>query len=147
MQLTNQSLRPTAFGIHKSLGLSTGLFCSVAGHASRRTHLVYTRKNVELLSEIAGNFQEAVTGVPAERPRMDLIEVVHRLTGKRELRRVKDFLPLVVDNEQVGVFPLSGLLVDEIAEGNANLTVIDEEDKFGVIYVEDDSDDDEEDED
>ena len=56
-QLANHSLRPTAFQIHKSLGLSTGLIMSMAGHASARTQTVYIRKSVDLLSGASSNMQ------------------------------------------------------------------------------------------
>ena len=56
LQQQNQALRPTAFGIHKLLGLDTSYFMSMAGHCSERTHTLYVRGQVELLESVNGNF-------------------------------------------------------------------------------------------
>ena len=56
-QLPNHALRPTAFCIHKSLGLSTEPFMSLAAHASARTHTTYDRKSIDLLTKVASNMQ------------------------------------------------------------------------------------------
>jgi len=114
-QQCNQALLPTAFGIHKLLGLDTSYFMSMAGHVSGRTHTLYVRNQVELLEGVTGNFLEFTTGVEAVRPVNDTVEIYDTVTQRTEVRRVKDFLPLVQANgKQTSIFPLSGIDYEEL---------------------------------
>jgi len=128
LQYQNQSLRPTAFGFHRKLGLSTGQFMALAGHASRRTHIIYTRRNIELKGEAAGNFQEYMSDVAVERPNLEMVELEDRVTGRTEIRQVPDFLPLVVNGKQEGLFPISGMTAREIKRHLPLLEIVDEDD-------------------
>ena len=136
LQFQNQALRPTAFGIHKALGLSTGLFQASAGHASERTHIIYCRKNIELLAQAAGNFQEAITGQKVQQPDFELVELEDVVTGRRELRKIKDFLPLVKNGRQEGLFPLSGMFLADLAAELPHVEIVDNDDT-PVLYEDD----------
>ena len=58
---------------------------------------------------------------------MELVEIECGITGRVELRRVKDFLPLVQDGRQVGLFPMSGLSLEEICKELPHITVVDDD--------------------
>ena len=51
----------------------------------------------------------------AVRPSNDTVEIFDHVTHRTEVRRVKDFLPLVTDNgQQTGIYPLSGIDYEEL---------------------------------
>ena len=56
-RLANQALLPTAFIIHKYLGLFTGIVMRMAGHSNARTHMTYIRKLLDLLSSACTSIQ------------------------------------------------------------------------------------------
>lgn len=127
-QLPNQSIRPTAFVLHKSLGLSSELFKAFAGHVSSRTHVTYCRKSIDLLGQAASSMQEAVSGVAPAQPDMLQVEVVHQPSNIREVRKVKDYLPLVRDGQQFpGLLPLSGMTTEEIRSHLPNIRLVDDD--------------------
>jgi len=128
LQYQNQSLRPSAFSFHQLLGLSTGQFMATAGHASSRTHIIYTRRNIELKAQAAGNFQEFIGQVPVEMPDLTMVEIEDRLTGRTEIRQVRDFLPILVRGQQQGLFPISGMTAREIKTHLPELEWVDDED-------------------
>ena len=62
---------------------------------------------------------------PAE-PDSHNVELVHLPSGLKEVRRIKDFLPLVRDDGVVqdGLLPLSGMTVQEIVSHDPAIKLV-----------------------
>ena len=111
LQIVNQALRPTAFCLHKFVGLTVEDMMAVAGHCSRNTHTIYTRGNIDLMLNIGSKVQEGVTGQKFSFPDTQLVEMIDG-----SYRRVKDMLPYV-DKDDVSHtrgFPLAVIQQDEV---------------------------------
>ena len=79
-----------------------------------------------------------------ERPNLEMVELVDRVTGRTEVRQVPDFLPLIRNGRQEGLFPISGMTASEIKKNVPELKLVDDdEDDDDDIFleVEDDEDD------
>jgi hypothetical protein len=84
------------------------------------------------MTESAGNFQEHMANVPVERPDLEEVLLKDRMTGRTEIRRVRDFLPLVRNNRQEGLFPISGMTATEIANSVPDIELVDNDEEIDV---------------